>query len=122
MRGRCNNPADRKYHLYGGKGIRVCERWADFEVFVSDMGPRPSPRHSIDRIDGNGNYEPENCRWATPKEQARNTTQNHPVLRSDGVRFGTLIEASESTGIPVHQIKAAIRTGQRRRSYTWSDV
>lgn len=57
---------------YGGRGITVCDRWMKFENFISDVGPRPSPRHTIDRIDSNGNYEPSNCKWSTWKEQENN--------------------------------------------------
>lgn len=72
MHARCRYPSVRGYELYGGRGIRVCERWSDFELFLADMGTRPSHEYSIDRIDPDGNYEPSNCRWASPVEQRHN--------------------------------------------------
>lgn len=72
MRRRTTNKNCPDYQYYGERGIRVCERWNDFLVFYADMGSRPTPQHSIDRIDVNGNYCPENCRWATPIVQRRN--------------------------------------------------
>lgn len=73
MRARCNNPKNQNWHNYGGRGVRVCPEWeADYMNFLRDMGRRPSPRHSLDRIDNDGDYEPENCRWATAKEQVAN--------------------------------------------------
>lgn len=73
MKSRCGNPKTDKYHYYGGRGISVCERWRnDFTAFLADMGRKPSSRHSIDRINNDGNYEPGNCRWATTGEQKLN--------------------------------------------------
>lgn len=73
MLGRCHSKTHKSFWRYGGSGIFVCDRWRNsFENFYADMGPKPSPKHSIDRIDGTGSYTPENCRWATTGEQLRN--------------------------------------------------
>ncbi|OAH36994.1 hypothetical protein AX777_18320 [Sphingobium yanoikuyae] len=98
MKARCLNPNNKFWPNYGGRGITVCDRWLNsFEAFYEDMGPKPSPKHSIDRIDVNGNYEPGNVRWATDSEQMQNVRHNVRVtFQGDDV---VLIEACRRAGI-----------------------
>lgn len=85
MKGRCYNPKNQKFPIYGARGIIVCVQWKDsFETFYADMGQKPSPSHSIDRKDNDGDYTPDNCHWATKKQQARNTSRN-VYITIDGV-------------------------------------
>jgi len=81
---RCNNPYTTRYENWGGRGIKVCERWLDFDNFYEDMIETYDPNLSLDRIDNDGDYEPNNCRWATVKEQALNRSSNR-LLTYDGV-------------------------------------
>jgi len=77
LKKRCINPKHKSYKDYGGRGIKICDSWIkNFENFLEDMGLRPGPTHSIDRIDVNGDYHKDNCRWATKKEQSRNQRNN----------------------------------------------
>lgn len=98
MHRRCSDPKSESFHRYGGRGITVCERWASFENFLADVGQPPSRTHSLDRWpDNDGNYEPGNVRWATGKEQARNTRANR--LLTHGTKTMCLTEWAEVCGI-----------------------
>lgn len=77
MVSRCTSPTHHKWERYGGRGITICREWAtNYAAFARDMGPRPSPTHTVDRIDPDGNYEPDNCRWATVLEQRHNRSMS----------------------------------------------
>lgn len=89
LRDRCLNPESKAYKYYGGKGVIICDRWLGedgFQHFYDDMGEKPTPKHSIDRINSNGNYEPGNCRWATWEEQQNNKTGYNRIIEYKGVK------------------------------------
>jgi hypothetical protein len=108
MRQRCMNESGGDWANYGGRGIAVCKEWDDFLVFLSDMGERPQGM-TLDRIDVNGNYSRQNCRWATPKTQANNKTSNK-VLTLNG-KTRTLQQWADETGIKRETIAARARAG-----------
>lgn len=80
VRRRCQNPNYHGYKSYGARGVKLCKRWQKFENFYADMGPRPTAKHSIDRIDPSGDYTPKNCRWATWAEQCANKRSAHFII------------------------------------------
>lgn len=109
MNSRCNNPHVKGYQYWGGRGVSICERWRSFENFLADMGER-LPGTSLDRWPNkDGNYEPNNCRWATCKQQARNTTAN--VLLTYRGATVDLMTLADQTGIPHHRIRSRLSNG-----------
>jgi hypothetical protein len=113
MINRCTNPGVRSYPRYGGRGIAVCGRWRqNFAAFLADVGFRPGPGYTLDRIDSNGDYEPGNCRWATQVEQQNNRRDNH-VITFGGVSK-TLSEWARDLGIA----PATLQTRINRRGWS----
>lgn len=109
MLDRCRNPNSNAYANYGGRGIRVCEKWLSFEGFLEDMGPRPTRRHQLDRIDVNGDYCKANCRWATPDLQMRNTRRNR-LFTHEGMTL-TLMDWAKIYGIHYNTLAARLNLG-----------
>lgn len=137
MKYRCNNPRTKAYPNYGGRGITVCDRWMEsFANFMEDMGPRPSPTHTIERIDNDGNYEPSNCKWIPKGEQTANrrivrvVTYNgskirlYDLAKLHGIHVNTLrqrivvmgMSAEDAVSVPI----SSMRGGPRK--VTASDV
>ncbi len=113
MKDRCGNEKNKCFKDYGGRGITVCARWlSSFENFYSDMGPKPSSNYSIDRKDNDGDYSPENCRWATKKEQTRNARSNHNITFNGHTHC--IAEWAEKQGMNYQTLR------QRIAKYGWS--
>lgn len=108
MRMRCLSPKVKAYDSYGGRGIRICERWDSFENFVADMGPRPEGM-TLERKDNDGNYEPANCVWASRTNQANNRRSNR-IVEYAGERL-TLAELSRKFGIPYGRLYMRLSRG-----------
>ena len=111
MKRRCSDAKHKSYSIYGGKGIKVCDRWEVFSNFLEDMGDRPEGK-TLDRIDSKGDYCADNCKWSTPKEQARNMRSNH-YIEYDGKRM-IITDWAEYLGIKEGTIRARLSRG-------WSD-
>lgn len=111
MMARCYNPKDKRYNNYGGRGIRVCDRWLNsIDDFFLDVGLAPSPKHTLDRWPNkNGDYAPDNFRWATQKEQQNNRTNNH-IIEYNGLSL-TLTQWTERTGISRGTMRYRLRAG-----------
>ncbi len=112
MKDRCLNSTVRQYRNYGGRGIKVCERWLGengFRNFLADMGPRPSDKHSLDRINNDGDYEPGNCRWATWTEQSNNRCNNRRVTYQG--REQSAAEWAREMGLPPRVVQGRLIRG-----------
>ena len=114
MKDRCFNPNHKRYSDWGGRGIAVYDRWKNsFENLLADMGSRPTSKHSLDRIDNNADYSPENCHWATKEQQGNNKRNNHLITNAGETL--TISQWSKKMNINYHVIHARLNMG-------WSDV
>lgn len=111
MKRRCDNPRNKSYADYGGRGIKVCGRWRNsYEAFIADMGRAPTDGHTIDRINVDGDYEPGNCRWATRQEQTENRRVNKTYIFVDGK---SLKQIAVEAGISYYTVYSRYKTGRK---------
>lgn len=120
MHSRCSNQKDEAYLDYGGRGIKVCKRWNDFALFISDMGPKPSRLHSLDRIDNNKGYSRDNCRWADQKTQANNMRSNRRILFRGELR--TITEVANELGITISTLFLRLSKMSLERALTQGHI
>lgn len=125
MRNRCLNPNVEEYPNYGGRGIKICERWNDYRLFLEDMGRRPSTKHTLDRKNVDGDYTPSNCKWSTPTEQQRNR-RGTMYVEYEGKKV-SVSELGEKSLVGVDLFRSRIQQGwdiERAlvtpRSVSWS--
>ena len=128
MRQRCLISHHPRWMSYGGRGVGICERWTDFRLFALDMGSRPTPNHSLERLDNDGDYTPDNCVWATRRQQARNTRTNRRItvdgvtkslagwVESSGVSRGALTGRLNRGWAPALAVTVPTRQGVKEAS------
>lgn len=110
MKNRCYNKGNKSYKNYGGRGIKVCERWVNSASnFISDMGPKPSRFHSVERVNNNGDYEPTNCKWATRYEQSRNRTDSFKITFNGETK--TITDWANQIGMKRTSLRNRIASG-----------
>jgi hypothetical protein len=110
MHQRCSNPNSNRYYLYGARGVKVCKRWNSFAMFLADMGLKPSPDYSIERMNGSRDYEPDNCKWATRYEQGANKSNNRLVTINGITRHASAW--GRETGLGEHEILRRLYRGK----------
>jgi hypothetical protein len=114
---RCNDSKDFGYRNYGGRGIQVCDRWKDINLFIEDMYSSYSVGLELDRIDVNGNYEPNNCRWVTRKQNMNNMRRNR-IVEYNGIKK-TVSEWSDELSIPYKRLLARLNNWDVKKSFTY---